>query len=337
MLQIEKNFTLHGLNTFHIEASCNFFTRVTNIDDLKEAIRFSDFKKLPVFVLGGGSNILFTRNFNGFVIQPCLQEISQTGDDGNYIYLKVGAGIEWDKLVELTVDNEWGCLENLSLIPGHVGACSIQNIGAYGAEVKDSIVQVECVNLDNAETFSLTNNQCQFAYRTSIFKKELAGKVIITNVTFRLSRKIKLNISYGSVADELKKFPEINIKTVRQAVINIRRKKLPDPELIGNAGSFFKNPVIQSSHVLKIKHDYPDLPEYQISEHESKIPAAYLIEKCGWKGYRIGDAGVYPGQPLVLVNYGKAKGEELLKLSENIVHSVHEKFGITLEREINIV
>jgi UDP-N-acetylmuramate dehydrogenase len=336
MNNIYTNHSLKKLNTFGIEAKASLFITSESIDDLYEIINNKEYTNLPKIILGGGSNMLFTRNVEGIIIKPLINSIEKVFEDDNSVHIKAGAGVDWDTLVEHTVNNNWGGLENLSLIYGNVGASPIQNIGAYGIEAKETIVLVEGVNIETGTILSINGSDCEFDYRTSIFKTKLKGKIVITHVTYCLSKKPEFKLDYGNVISELKKYNEINLKTIRQAIINIRKQKLPDPEIAGNAGSFFKNPVVSIHFANDIKKSYPEVKIFTVNELESKIPAAFLIENCGWKGYRCGDAGVHTNQPLVLVNYGNAKGSEILQLSDEIIHSVQQKFNVTLEREVNI-
>ncbi len=337
MLQIEELYSLKSLNTFGLDVTSDYFVNIRTPNEVKEFVKNPHFKHVPLLVLGSGSNILFTDNFRGVVIKPDITGIEIVLDDNEFTEIRCGAGVEWDKLVDWAVKPKPQGIENLSLIPGTVGASPIQNIGAYGAEVKNTLVSVEGYRLNDASTFKINNFDCEFGYRTSIFKTRLWGKIIITYVTFRLSKKPEFNTEYSSVLIETKKLGEINLKNIRQAIIKIRREKLPDPSQIGNAGSFFKNPMINSSKALRIKEMYPDAALFKFHSNYYKISAAFLIEKCGWKGFREGDAGVHQKQPLVLVNYGKAKGMQILDLAHKIQESVRKTFEIDLEFEVNII
>ena len=288
-------------------------------------------------VLGMGSNLLFTGDFHGTIIHPEMEGISLEGKKGDEVIVSAGAGEIWDKLVESTVNNGMGGLENLSLIPGLVGATPVQNIGAYGAEVKNTIEKVRAISIEDGSIREFTNKECNFGYRDSIFKGELKGKYLITRVYFRLSTKPKLCLEYGSLKEEINKLGSTSLGNVRKTVIKTRQNKLPDPAHIGNAGSFFKNPVTDNAFVDNLRTKYPKLPVFKDSSGGMKLAAGWLIEQCGWKGKRIGDAGVHERQALVLVNYGSATGRELFDLSELIKKSVSEKFGIDLEREIEVV
>ena len=294
--------------------------------------------ELPVLVLGGGSNILFTQDFDGMVVKPELLGIELTDRQSDRITVAAGAGVVWDDLVVWCVDRGWGGLENLSHIPGTVGAAPVQNIGAYGAEVGDAIDRVEGIYIDTLEPFVFLAADCAFGYRSSIFKTELKGRILITRVFFSLSAHPQSNTDYGRIEQELQNQPDKSVHSVRQAIIAIRSQKLPDPAKIGNAGSFFKNPVVTESLASQIRADYPQIPLYpaDVSGY-CKLPAAFLIEKAGWKGVRRGRVGVHTDQPLVLLAYEGAKGQEVLDLSLLICESVQEKFGILLEPEVNIL
>ena len=296
-----------------------------------------DFKSINKMVTGSGSNILYKGDFNGLLVHPDMKEIKITGDDSKSIFLRVGAGVEWDDLVAYTVDRGWGGLENLSLIPGCVGAAPVQNIGAYGSEAKDTIVKVEFVELEGGAEKSLSGEECKFGYRDSIFKNELKGKVAITFVTFCLSKEPVVNSNYADLTRALENIKNPTIKDVRSIVIDIRRAKLPDPAVIGNVGSFFKNPIISEELAISIQKDNPSLKIFPTSKGLCKVPAAWLIDNCGFKGKRFGNVGVHENQPLVLLAYEGAKGEELLALAYEIQQTVKDKFNIEIEPEVNIV
>jgi UDP-N-acetylmuramate dehydrogenase len=280
---------------------------------------------------------LFTSDFAGTILCPKIRGIRIVKQEGNEIVISAGAGVDWDKLVEWTVDKGFGGLENLSLIPGNVGATPVQNIGAYGAEAKDTIVKVVALDKNDGSRHEFSNSECEFGYRESIFKKKYKGRYLVIRVYFRLSVNPTLKLEYGSLKEEVQKLGGATLKNVRQAVINIRRSKLPDPEIIANAGSFFKNPVVDNSVALDLKKSYPGLPCFDDPSGGTKLAAGWMIEQCGWKGKRIGDAGVHDKQSLVLVNHGKATGKEIFYLSEKIKSSVSEKFGIDLEREVEVI
>lgn len=281
--------------------------------------------------------MLFSGNYEGLIIHLDFRGKNIEFEDENYIHLRAEAGEDWDQLVEYTVSKGWGGLENLSLIPGRVGACPIQNIGAYGAEVKDSIMEVEYFDLVDKRVQTLKNDECEFEYRNSIFKNKLKGRAVILSVLFRLLKKPALNFNYATLKKELEHLSTIDIKAVRDAVIRVRQNRLPDPEILGNAGSFFKNPVISASHYQELKSLFPAIPGFETGETQIKVPAAFLIETCGWKGKRRGPVGVHQHQPLVLVNFGGGTGADILDLAEKIRDSVLSAFGISLEMEVNMV
>lgn len=334
-MNVLENFSLKEITTFGIEARAKTLIQTDNDDELVHFLKSN--KVQPVFVLGGGSNIIFTSDFDGVVLQPFEKSIEVVSEDAESTILRVGAGMEWDELVKYTVENGLGGLENLSLIPGHVGACPVQNIGAYGVEVKDTIIAVEGFCLENAESFCFDNEYCQFGYRDSIFKHELKGKTVITHVSFRLSKSPVLKTHYGNIEEELKNYAERTIQTVREAVISIRERKLPDPTVMGNCGSFFKNPTISKNEFEVIKTKYSNVPNFSAVDDKIKIPAAWLIETCGYKGIKKGNVGVHSQQALVLINLGNATGKEVIALADEIIMAVSERFGIVLEKEVNIL
>jgi UDP-N-acetylmuramate dehydrogenase len=293
--------------------------------------------ELKPLILGGGSNILFTNHFDGAIIHPAIDGIEIVSEDDTSVIIKAGAGVEWDSLVEYTVNKGLGGLENLSLIPGNVGASPIQNIGAYGVEAKDCIEIVEGIYIHTHKSFSLSKSECKFNYRDSIFKNDLRGKTIITYVSFKLLKTPLLVTHYGNLDVELEKLGGKSLANVRQAVINVRNSKLPDPKVLGNAGSFFKNPVVDISVVEELQKDYEKVPYYPVSDSYVKLPAGWLIEQCGWKGKKIGNVGVHKDQALVIVNYGGANGKEVIDLAHKVRHSVMEKFNVSLEMEVNVV
>ncbi|WP_320052314.1 UDP-N-acetylmuramate dehydrogenase [uncultured Acetobacteroides sp.] len=334
-MNVLENFSLKEITTFGIDANAKNFVQPANDDEVVGFLKSN--KTQPIFVLGGGSNIIFTSDFEGVVLQPTGKSVEVLSEDCDSATLRVGAGMEWDDLVKLTVGKGLGGLENLSLIPGHVGACPVQNIGAYGVEVKDTIVAVEGFYLDSAERFCFDNGYCQFGYRDSIFKHELRGKVAITHVTFLLSKSPVLKTHYGNIEEELKNYSERTVQTVRDAVISIRERKLPDPKVIGNCGSFFKNPTISKDEFDAVKAQYSNVPNYPAADGKIKVPAAWLIETCGYKGIKKGHVGVHGQQALVLINLGNATGKEVIALADEIIAGVSDKFGIVLEKEVNIL
>lgn len=338
-MQFFKNYSLKNYNTFGIDTYAKNFAVFNSVNDLQNLFQIKDYKNEPVLFLGGGSNILFTKNFDGLVLKNEINGIETIHEEEKYVYVKVGAGVNWHQFVLHCIHKNFAGVENLSLIPGNAGASPMQNIGAYGVEIKDVFYSLEAYHYRENKIINFTLNDCEFGYRDSIFKKRYKNQFVILNVTFRLNKIPHYNISYGAIEEELKKMHvgQLSIKAISDAVINIRTSKLPDPKLIGNAGSFFKNPEIYEHQLNQLKLIKADVPLYKINEDKFKIPAGWLIEQCGWKGYRKGDAGCYDKQALVLVNYGNATGEEILELSELIIKSVKDKFGLMLEREVNVI
>jgi UDP-N-acetylmuramate dehydrogenase len=340
MIKIEENINLKPYNTFGIEANARYFCKISTEEELEELLSGEVYKNERHLILGGGSNILFTKDFDGLIIKVDLQGIKQQEGTDDTIDLNVKSGELWHNLVLYCVQQNLGGIENLSLIPGTVGAAPIQNIGAYGIEVKEVIQKVEAINLLTGKRKSFTNAECMFGYRESIFKHELREKYFISSVTLTVTKKNHLlNTSYGAIQDTLKamQVTEPTIKNISDAVIHIRKTKLPDPMIIGNAGSFFKNPTITLSQYEQLKNSYSEIPGYPSVNQSVKVPAGWLIEQCGWKGKRVNNIGVHAQQALVLVNYGNGKGNEIFQLAKNILTSVKEKFDITLTTEVNIV
>ncbi len=337
-MKLETNYSLKNENTFHIDVSAKYFAEVFSEEDIKNMLSERRIKEIPLLIIGGGSNILFTRNFDGLVIKNSISYINVIEEDDNKIIIEAGAGVRWDDLVQYCVEKKYGGIENLSLIPGTTGAAPIQNIGAYGQELKDTLYYVKGIFIENLALKKIIKDECNFGYRDSIFKRELKGKFVITAVAVCLSKKPKVNLTYAAVNEELDKLniKEPSIKEVSKVIRMIRETKLPNPTEIGNAGSFFKNPEISESLYLDIKNLYQDFKGYKLPNGYHKISAAWLIEKCGWKGQRFGDAGVHKDQPLVLVNFGTASGNEIRDLSLQIKESVFKKFKIELEEEVNI-
>ncbi|MEO8110374.1 MAG: UDP-N-acetylmuramate dehydrogenase [Ginsengibacter sp.] len=336
-MHLKENFSLKAYNTFGINAVAKYFCEFSSANDLAEILaNQNDIKKM---VLGGGSNILFTTNFNGIILKNNMPGINVVKEDDESIYVKAGAGVNWHQFVMYCVGNNFGGVENLSLIPGNVGASPMQNIGAYGVEIKDVFHELTAWSDMENKIQCFNNSDCEFGYRESVFKKKYKGQFIILDATFRLNKNPIFNISYGAIESELERMnvQELTIQAISEAVIKIRTSKLPDPSVIGNAGSFFKNPEIDKQELHELLQIEPALPNYKIDDEIFKIPAGWLIEQCGWKGYRKGDAGCYEKQALVLVNYGNATGKEIFDLSDEIKISVKEKFGIDLEREVNII
>lgn len=334
-MQVQKHISLKPFNTFGIDVPAEYFLPV---DDIELLMQISEDISLPKqkHVLGGGSNVLLTRPVEGLVLHNQLQGIAMEREDEEHVWVKVSSGEVWHNFVLHAIKNNWAGIENLALIPGTVGAAPMQNIGAYGVEARETIDSVTGWHWEEKEFVTYSNAACRFGYRDSIFKHELRDKLFISAVTFRLNKKPNYNTSYGAIEQELQKMgvQELSIKAIADAVISIRSSKLPDPKQIGNAGSFFKNPTITIEHFELLQTNYPHIPSYPVSETMVKIPAGWLIEQCGWKGYRKGDTGVHAKQALVLVNYGNANGSDIWNLSGEILQSVKERFGIELEREV---
>ncbi len=335
-----ENYSLQNLNTFGLPARARYFVSAGSLDELKEAILFAKSKVLPLLPLGGGSNILLRDDYPGLVLHVNLGGLQSEAIDEESVLLTAGAGVEWHELVLYAVGKGFGGIENLSLIPGKAGAAPIQNIGAYGVELKDVFHSLLALDLETLKSRVFTASECRFGYRDSFFKQEGKGRFIITSLSLKLQSKNYFpKIEYAGIREVLNKSGIENpgIKEVSDAIIKIRKAKLPDPAHTGNAGSFFKNPVIDRTHFQDLKNIYPGIPSYPWSEEKVKIPAAWLIEKSGWKGKSLGKAATHARQPLVLINLGGAKGEDIIRLSEKIQDSVREKFGISLEREVNII
>ena len=337
-MDIRKDISLKKYNTFGIDAKAKFFCEINSIADLKKALALQGYPTL--FVLGGGSNMLITKDLENLVLHINLKGIEVISENKDEAIIKVSAGENWHNMVLWTLDHDYGGLENLSLIPGNTGTAPIQNIGAYGVELKDTFVSCDAMEIATQELKTFTKEECQFGYRDSYFKNEGLGKYIITSVSFKLTkRNHKLNVDYGAIVSELQNSGITNpsIKDVSNAVIAIRKSKLPDPKELGNSGSFFKNPVVDKQQFDNFTKMNPTAPFYKVTENEFKIPAGWLIEQCGYKGKRFGDAGVHKNQALVLVNYGDASGAEIIDLAENIIDSVLKRFGIVISPEVNII
>ena len=333
----QKHVNLKPYTTFGIDAYADSFASFSNVDSLKILIDQSIGNELTI--LGGGSNLLLTRNIEGFVLKNEILGIELLEETNDTVLLKVGGGVVWHDFVMYTIDHHYYGLENLSLIPGSVGASPMQNIGAYGVEIKDCFEKLEALEIGTKELHTFSHEACEFGYRESVFKRKLKGKYIITHVFFRLRKNSELNTSYGAIDSELVKngITKPTIKDVSDAVISIRKSKLPDPKELGNAGSFFKNPVVSNSVFEAIKMEFPLVPSYKIDSNQVKVPAGWLIETAGWKGKKVGNCGVHAKQALVLVNFGGATGKEIFDLSQAIIDDVFSKFSIELEREVNIL
>nr|WP_299000768.1 UDP-N-acetylmuramate dehydrogenase [uncultured Allomuricauda sp.] len=337
-MKIQENISLKEYNTFGIDVTARFFVAISSLLQLQKVLELKAYPKK--FILSGGSNVLLTQDIDALVIHINLKGISIEEESDSEVVLKVMAGENWHNLVLWSLDNGYGGLENLSLIPGNTGTAPIQNIGAYGIELKDVFESCTAMEIATGELVEFDQDSCQFGYRDSIFKNKAKGKFIITSVNLRLTKENhQLNTNYGAIENELKKqgivYPTIH--DVSKAVIAIRRSKLPDPNEIGNSGSFFKNPIVSGKVFEKLKKTYPEVPSYQISKSEIKIPAGWLIEQCGFKGKRVGDAGVHKKQALVLVNYGNASGQDIMDLATDIQKTVKKKFNIEITPEVNII
>jgi UDP-N-acetylmuramate dehydrogenase len=337
-MKIIKNYDLTKLNTFGIPVQAKFFVSLENELDLKELFATPEFKNNEKLFLGGGSNILFTKDFDGIVVLNKLNGIEILEEDSESVLIKSMGGEIWHNLVLFTVDKGYWGIENLSLVPGTVGAAPMQNIGAYGVEIKDVLEKVEAYEIEGGEKRVFSNQECEFGYRESVFKNKLKGKYFISAIFIKLNKKENKNIQYRVLQEYLDKNKiEIrNVKDISNAVMEIRKSKLPDPKVLGNAGSFFKNVFVGKEKLEELKQLYPDVPSFE-EEGVVKIPAGWLIEQCGWKGKKIGNVGVHEKQALVLVNYGGATGEEVKNLSDQIISSVFSKFGINLTREVNLI
>ncbi len=339
---VKDNFSLKQYNSFGIDVLARYFSAFSSIaefEELLESKKLGTHNPSIITLLGGGSNILFTKNVDGFVLKNDIKGIEQINEDENYVYVKAGAGENWHQLVLYCINNNLAGMENLSLIPGNVGASPMQNIGAYGVELKDIFYELEAFHLTEKKIVKFSLSDCRFGYRESVFKRKFKYQFVIASVTYRLNKKPHFNTSYGAINQELEAMGihELSIHAISQAVINIRRSKLPDPAVIGNAGSFFKNPEISAAQFEALKIIFQNIVGYALDNGNVKLAAGWLIEQCGWKGYRKGDAGCHAKQALVLVNYGNAKGSEIFSLSSEIIDSVTSKFGVELEREVNII
>jgi UDP-N-acetylmuramate dehydrogenase len=341
MLNTQSHVSLKSYNTFGIDADARYLVEINHADDISTLLQLTDFMGVPKLILGGGSNVLLCHNFDGLVIKMNIQGIEVIRDNDTHVYITVGAGVNWHEFVLFCVQHDYAGVENLSLIPGTVGAAPMQNIGAYGVELEQVFESLTAVHTLTGEQRTFLHADCQFGYRESIFKRELKGQYIITSVTFRLDRQPTFHTRYGAIQETLADMgvspDNISIKAISDAVIRIRRSKLPDPAEIGNAGSFFKNPEIPKTQFDTLKEQFNALPGYPIGTDTVKVPAGWLIEQAGWKGYRSGDAGVHTKQALVLVNYGNATGQEILTLAQHVKDSVLEKFDIAITPEVNVV
>jgi len=341
MLKFLKSYSLADYNTFGFEAKANLLVEINSIQEFQELLATAEWKNNQHLILGGGSNILLTSDYGGLVVINRISGNHILEEDDKSVLIKSGAGENWHQFVLYTLQNNWGGLENLSLIPGTVGAAPMQNIGAYGVEIKDTFHSLEAINLNTGKVEVFTAEECCFGYRESIFKHELKGQYFIASVSFRLDKPgfHKLNLDYGVIKAVLaeKNIERPSIQDVSDAVIEIRKSKLPDPAEIGNSGSFFKNPIIDLPEFEKLKREFPEIPFYELEDGTIKLAAGWLIEKAGWKGYAENGVGVHEKQALVLVNYGEGKGKDILKLAKKIQDSVHSKFGVELSPEVNFI
>jgi len=337
-MRVLRNFSLKDHNSFGIDVRADKFISIENVDDLRSLLRKSYAEEL--FILGGGSNMLLTGDIHKTVVHIALKGKKIISETENEVLIEASAGENWHEFVLWTLQQNYGGLENLSLIPGNVGTAPIQNIGAYGVELKDSFVSCKAMNVQTLEERIFSLEECEFSYRNSVFKNQLKGQYIITSVTFRLTKENhQLNVDYGAIRSELEKnaITSPKIQDISNAVIAIRRSKLPDPKEIGNSGSFFKNPIVSKDQFKELEEKFPEIPSYKVSDNEIKVPAGWLIDQAGFKGYRNGDAGVHKNQALVLVNYGEATGAELLSLSRKIQNKIKDQFNIELDAEVNII
>jgi UDP-N-acetylmuramate dehydrogenase len=336
---ISSNISLKPYNTFGIEAFAKYFTSIDTIENIKELLQSTEYKNNERLILGGGSNMLLTKNVDAIVVKNNLKGITVVNETAEHVFVKCAGGEVWHEFVMWCINQNYGGLENLSLIPGCTGASPMQNIGAYGVEIKDTFYELEAVHAITGEEKTFSKSDCEFGYRESVFKHQLKNQFIITSVTFQLSKNPSFHIEYGAIKQELDamNISELSIKAISQAVINIRSSKLPNPKEIGNAGSFFKNPEVSSNVYERLKNEFQNLVAYPLDNGNYKLAAGWLIEQSGLKGYRVGDAGVHKLQALVLVNYGGATGNEIYDLSTHVLKTVHDKFGVELEREVNII
>ena len=338
MCSVKKNHSLKNYNTFGIVSTAKYFVSFSSENELVELLKNDLYKTEPLFILGGGSNILLTQDFDGLVLANTIKGMNVLAEDEHSATIEVGAGEVWHDFVLWSIDKNLSGIENLALIPGLVGASPMQNIGAYGLEVKDVITQVSYIEIESGIKKEITNSECNFGYRDSIFKHNLKGKVVITKVIFKLSKTPLNKTTYGAIEEELKNLNlEPSPKNISTAVINIRSRKIPDPKVLGNSGSFFKNPIIETTQFEELKKEFPEMVGYTISETQTKIAAGWLIDNAGLKGYRTGNAGVHKNQALVLVNYGNASGLEIINLAKEIQQIIKDKYGISITPEVNIL
>lgn len=336
-MRIEENYSLEKHNTFHLPVKTRWFMEYANEEELARILHDEYFHECLSLHIGSGSNLLFINDFNGIILHSAIKGMTLVGETDDHVFLRVGAAEQWDDVVAYAVSKGWGGIENLSLIPGETGAAAIQNIGAYGAEVKDVIENVETYNQLTFAKRIFSNEECHYGYRTSFFKNEHNDPHIVTYITLRLDKQPQFCVSYGNLKEELTNYPAITLETIRKAVVKIRREKLPDPATLGNAGSFFMNPVIPATQFETLKAQYPEIPSYAADEGKVKVPAGWLIEQCGFKGKSHGSVGVYEKQALVLVNLGEARGHEIALVAESIRAAVKDRFGIEVLPEVKYI
>ena len=337
-MNIQKNYSLLPHNTFGMDVKASVFMEYESVEELKDLLGQSSLVEATWLHIGGGSNLLFTKDYPGMILHSAIKGFEVVGENDEEVLVRAGAGEVWDDFVAYTVEKGWYGAENLSLIPGEVGASAVQNIGAYGVEAKDLIVKVETIEVATGKERVLENEECGYAYRESVFKHALKGKYIVTSVTYRLYKKASYRLDYGNVRSELEKRGcELTLENVRSTIIDIRESKLPDPQVQGNAGSFFMNPFVPRPLFEELLSQYPSMPFYEVDAERVKIPAAWMIDQCGWKGKQLGRAGVHNKQALVLVNCGGATGQEIITLSEEIQQSVFDKFGVRIYPEVNFI
>ncbi len=340
-MNIQENISLKNYNTFGIDVKAKYFAELQSKEDIQQIINNKIFTDNKYLILGGGSNILFTKDFDGIVLNINYKGIEIIKENNEKVFINVNAGEIWDDFVDYSINHNYYGLENLSGIPGNVGSSPVQNIGAYGVELKDVLYQLEAISIKTGKTIIFSNKECEFDYRSSVFKNKLKNQYLILSVQFRLSKLPHFNLEYADLKKELSvrnlQNTELSSKLIREIIIRTRQSKLPKPSELGNAGSFFKNPVINEALYNKIKIEFPDIKYFVLPDNMYKIPAAWLIEQCGWKSKKFGNAGVYSNQPLIIVNQGNATGAEIFELSLKIQNSVYERFGIPLESEVNII
>ena len=329
--------SLLAFNTFGIDVKTAYLIEYSSVADLQAVLKLDVVKNNKLLPIGSGSNLLFMNDFDGVVLHSQIKDIEVLAENDHSVVVEVGSGVVWDDFVAYAVEQNWGGVENLSLIPGEVGASAVQNIGAYGVEVQDVIDVVRTVEIENGEIREFSNAECGYDYRESVFKKELKGRYIVSSVVFKLTKQPVFKLGYQHLEEEVRRNGDLSLQNIRQTIIAVRESKLPDPRVQGNAGSFFMNPVVSKQLFAELQAQYPNIPHYFVSEVQEKVPAAWLIDQCGWKGRSIGNAGVHDKQALVLVNIGAATGAEIVHLAEQIQLSVKNKFGINLVPEVNYI